>query len=136
MSDCLFCKIAKGELGSATIFENNDFRVILDRYPSGEGHALILTKEHFDDFYQMDGETAGKLFALASIMAKALKQATGCEGMNILQNNGEVAGQTVRHFHLHLIPRYQEDGFTLPWKTKEYTEKELEELAAKIRKLI
>ena len=136
MSDCLFCKIAKGELGSATIFENNDFRVILDRYPSGEGHALILTKEHFDDLFQMDGETAGKLFALASIMAKALKQATGCEGMHILQNNGEVAGQTVRHFHLHLIPRYQEDGFTLPWKTKEYTEKELEELAAKIRKLI
>jgi len=136
MSDCLFCKIAAGEIGSATIFENNDFKVILDRYPSGCGHALILTKEHFDDLYQMDGETAGKLFALASVMAKALKQATGCEGMNILQNNGEVAGQTIRHFHLHLIPRYREDGFTLPWKTKEYTEKELEELAAEIRKRI
>lgn len=136
MSDCLFCKIAAGEIGSATIFENNDFKVILDRYPSGCGHALILTKEHFDDLYQMDGETAGKLFALASVMAKALKQATGCEGMNILQNNGEAAGQTIRHFHLHLIPRYREDGFTLPWETKEYTEKELAELAAEIRKQI
>ena len=88
MSDCLFCKIVAGEIGSATIFENNDFKVILDRYPSGRGHTLILTKEHFDDLYQMDGETAGKLFALASVMAKALKQATDCEGMNILQNNG------------------------------------------------
>ena len=136
MTNCLFCKIAAGELASATIFENKDFKVILDRYPSGYGHALILTKEHFDDLYQIDEETAGKLFALATVIAKALKQATGCEGMNILQNNGEVAGQSIRHFHLHLIPRYQEDGFALPWKTKEYTEKELEELAAEIRKRI
>ncbi len=136
MQDCLFCKIAKGEIFSATVFENSDFKVIMDRFPSGYGHTLILTKEHFDDLFQMDGETAGKLFALVSIVAKALKKVTKCEGMNILQNNGEAAGQTIRHFHLHLIPRYPDDGFSLPWKTKEYTEKELEELAEAIRKLI
>ena len=136
MKDCLFCKIAAGELKSATVFENSDFRVIMDRFPSGKGHALILTREHFDDFYQMDGETAGKLFSLASVVAKALKQATKCDGMNILQNNGEAAGQSVKHFHLHLIPRYYEDDFALPWKTKEVTEEELEELATTIRKLI
>lgn len=136
MRDCLFCKIAAGELKSATVFENGDFRVIMDRFPSGKGHVLILTKEHLDDFYQMDGETAGKLFSLASVVAKALKQATKCDGMNILQNNGEAAGQSVKHFHLHLIPRYHEDGFSLPWKTKEFSEEELEKLAAEIHKLI
>lgn len=136
MDNCLFCGIANGDIKSATIFENNDFRVILDRFPSNYGHALILTKEHFDDIYQMDSETAGKLFALVSVVAKAIRKATDCEGMNILQNNGSVAGQTVFHFHLHLIPRYQEDGFGLPWKTKEVTEEELQKLAAEIRKFI
>lgn len=136
MKDCLFCKLARGQIGGATIYENNDFKVILDRYPSGYGHTLILTKEHFDDFYQMDGETAGKLFSLASVVAKALKQVTNCDGMNVLQNNGPVAGQTIMHFHLHLIPRYRADGFSIPWQTKDYTEDELEELAATMRKLI
>lgn len=136
MKDCLFCKIAKGELKSATIFENGDFRVIMDRFPSGKGHALILTKEHFDDIYQMDAETAAKLFALASEVSKAVKKATSCDGMNILQNNGEAAGQTVKHFHLHLIPRYENDGFALPWQTKQVSEEELADLAAEIRKWI
>ncbi|MDO4765323.1 MAG: HIT family protein [Eubacteriales bacterium] len=136
MKDCLFCKIAKGELKSATIFENGDFRVIMDRFPSGKGHALILTKEHFDDIYQMDAETAAKLFALASEVSKAVKKATNCDGMNILQNNGEAAGQTVKHFHLHLIPRYENDGFALPWQTKQVSEEELADLAAEIRKWI
>lgn len=136
MTDCLFCKIAKGDLKSATVFENSDFRVIMDRFPSGKGHTLILTKEHFDTVYQMDGETAGKLFALVSLVAKALKKATDCEGLNILQNNGAAAGQTVNHFHIHLIPRYEGDGFTMPWKTQEYTEEELEKLAEDIRQWI
>lgn len=136
MKDCLFCKIANGELKAATVFENSDFRVIMDRFPSGKGHTLILTKEHFDDVFQMDGETAGKLFALVSVVAKALKKATGCDGMNILQNNGSAAGQTIPHFHLHLIPRYENDEFTLPWKIMECTEEELAELAAEIHKWI
>lgn len=136
MNNCLFCKIASGELESATIFESNDFRVILDKFPSGKGHTLIVTKEHFENIYDIDGETAGKLFALATVVAKSLKKVLSCDGMNILQNNGEVAGQTVMHFHLHLIPRFDGDGIDFHWKTKQFSDDELEALVQEISKEI
>lgn len=132
MRDCLFCKIASGEFASATIFENHEFRVILDKFPSGKGHVLILTKEHFDDIYDMDADTAGKLFALATEVARAIKIVIGCEGLNILQNNGAVAGQTVMHFHLHLIPRFSGDALDFRWPTQAFDDDELQELAESI----
>ncbi len=135
-SNCLFCKIADGELESATIFESNEFRVILDKFPSGKGHTLIMPKEHFEDIYDLDGETAGKLFALATVIAKSLKKVLNCDGMNILQNNGEVAGQTVMHFHLHLIPRFEDDGINFKWKTKQFSDEQLGELVSEIAKEI
>ena len=105
--DCIFCKIAKGKIPSATIYEDNHFAVILDVNPATKGHCLIIPKEHFDNIYDLDGETAGKLFSLATCIARALKDALKCDGLNVIQNNGEIAGQTVNHFHLHLIPRYE-----------------------------
>lgn len=135
-NNCLFCKIAAGELESATIFESNEFRVILDKFPSGKGHTLIMPKEHFENVYDIDGETAGKMFALATVVAKSLKKVLNCDGMNILQNNGEVAGQTVMHIHLHLIPRFDGDGIDFHWKTKQFSDDELEALVEEISKEI
>lgn len=134
--NCLFCKIIDNQIPSFVAYENNQFKVILDKFPGNKGHTLILTKEHFDDIYQMDSDTAGKLFALATVVARALKEKLDCQGLNLLQNNGEVAGQTVPHFHLHLIPRYTDDGMTIPWKTKEFTNQEMQELAEGIRRYI
>lgn len=136
MSDCLFCKIASGEFGSATIFENHEFRVILDKFPSGKAHTLILPKEHIENIYDLDVDTAGKIFALATEVARAIKIVTGCEGMNILQNNGAIAGQTVMHFHLHLIPRFENDGLKFNWPTQAFSDEELNAIAAELGKEI
>ena len=108
--DCIFCKIAGGEIPSKTIYEDADFRVILDLGPATKGHALILPKEHADDLFALPEETAAKVLPVAQKVAAKLKDNLHCEGLNLVQNNGEVAGQTVRHFHLHMIPRYQGDG--------------------------
>jgi histidine triad (HIT) family protein len=132
--NCLFCSIANGFMESATIFENSEFKVILDKFPGAKGHTLIIPKEHIENIYEMDVETAGKLFALATIVAKALKEVFNCDGMNILQNNGEAAGQTVFHFHLHLIPRFEKDGLCFNWDTIKFTDDQLSEIANSIAK--
>lgn len=132
--DCIFCKIANGMIPSATIYENSDFKVILDVSPASKGHTLILPKEHFDNIFDMDADTAGKLFSLAAAVARALKQATNCDGMNIVQNNGEVAGQTVFHFHMHLIPRYEGDRVNVTWEPGQATAEQLNELAAIVKR--
>lgn len=134
--DCIFCKIAKGDIPSATIYETSDFKVILDVAPANRGHALIITKEHFDNIFQIDAETAAKLFSLATVVARALKEETGCDGMNVVQNNGEVAGQTVNHFHLHLIPRFKDDDVKIIWNQGESDSADLAELAKALRKRI
>lgn len=134
--DCIFCKIARGEIPSSTVYENDDFRVILDISPATKGHALILPKNHFDNVFQMDADTAAKTFSLATEVARAMKAELNCDGMNILQNNGTVAGQTVFHFHMHLIPRYEGDGVKLAWAPKETNADEQTALANAIRKRI
>lgn len=130
--NCIFCKIAAGEIPSATLYEDEDFRVILDLGPASKGHALILPKEHYANLYELDDEVAAKVLVLAKKMTNVLKDILGCDGYNILQNNGEVAGQTIFHFHMHLIPRYKEDDVTIGWKsgtlTDEFKEKLLSEL--------
>jgi histidine triad (HIT) family protein len=134
--DCIFCKIANGEIPSATIFENEEFRVVLDVGPATKGHALILTKNHYDNIFEIDEQTAGRLFSLASIVAKAMKKTLNCDGMNVLQNNGTIAGQTVFHFHLHLIPRYEGDQVQITWPQGEITEEEKDQLVQLIKKEI
>ncbi|NLK22067.1 MAG: HIT family protein [Epulopiscium sp.] len=132
--ECLFCKIANGKMSSATIFENGEFRVILDRFPGNRGHILIMPKEHIENIYEMDPDKGGRLFALAIHIAKALKKELNMEGLNIVQNNGKLAGQTIFHFHLHIIPRYKGDTVNIGWKATEPTEKELDNLAEIIYK--
>ena len=131
--DCIFCKIAKGEIHSATVYEDSHFTVILDVNPATKGHCLIIPKEHFDNIYDLDGETAGKLFALATCIARAMRDALKCDGLNLVQNNGEIAGQTVFHFHMHLIPRYKGDEVGLTWKAGELSDEVRDEILKKIK---
>ena len=126
--NCIFCKIANGEIPSKTLYEDDDFRVILDLGPATKGHALILPKEHYANLYELPDETAAKVMQLAKKMATQMTEKLGCDGFNLVQNNGEVAGQTVFHFHLHLIPRYENDGQKIGWKPGAPSQEELEEI--------
>ena len=131
--DCIFCKIAAGEIPSATLYEDDDFRVILDLGPSSKGHALILPKEHFRNLYDIDEEVAAKAMKLAKKMVKKMTDGLGCDGYNVVQNNEPCAGQTVFHFHMHLIPRYEGDNVGLGWPTGELTEEVKNEILSKMK---
>ena len=131
--NCIFCKIANGEIPAATLYEDEDFRVILDLGPASKGHALILPKEHYANLYELDDEVASKVLVLAKKMIKKLTDVLGCDGYNLVQNNGEVAGQTVHHFHMHLIPRYNGDQVGLTWKPGTLTEADKEEILSKLK---
>lgn len=130
--DCIFCKIANGEIPSKTLYEDEDFRVILDLGPATKGHALILPKEHAENLYDLPEQIASKVMLLAQKMAGTMVEKLHCDGMNLVQNNGEAAGQTVHHFHLHLIPRYLDDGQTINWKPGKPSEEELEAIRKRI----
>lgn len=112
-NDCIFCKIIKGEIPSFTVYEDETFKVILDRFPAAPGHVLIIPKAHYSDIFELSEEVAMKLYPLAQKIATRVKEVTGAEGINIVQNNGAVAGQSVYHFHLHIIPRKAGDGIVL-----------------------
>lgn len=131
--NCIFCKLANGEIPTATLYEDEDFRVILDASPAAKGHALIIPKEHYANLYELDDELAAKALVLAKKMITKLTDVLGCDGYNIVQNNGEAAGQTVYHFHLHMIPRYKDDGVGIGWKMGELVDEDKEELLAKMR---
>ncbi|MDE5824728.1 MAG: HIT family protein [Lachnospiraceae bacterium] len=111
--NCIFCKIANGEIPSRTLYEDSDFRVILDLNPATKGHALIQPKDHYKNLYEIDDSTAAKVLPLAKKMAVIMTEKLGCDGFNVVQNNNEIAGQTVFHFHTHLIPRYNDDNQSL-----------------------
>ena len=130
--NCIFCKIATGEIPSATLYEDEDFRVILDVAPASKGHALILPKMHAKDLYELPDEMAGKALVLAKQMITKLTPILGCSGVNVLQNNGKAAGQTVFHFHIHLIPRYEGDKLSLTWKMGKLTDKDSGEILEKL----
>jgi histidine triad (HIT) family protein len=132
--ECIFCKIANGIIPSPAVYEDDDFKVILDRGPASKGHALVLPKEHFDDVFSMDGETAGKAFAVAAKVAKAMNKTYECDGINILQNNKEAAGQSVFHFHIHIIPRYKGDTVNIGWKPGEVTDEQVEACVDAVKK--
>ena len=131
-NNCIFCKIANGEFSSYTLYEDEDFRVIFDINPATKGHALILPKEHYKNLFELDDKTAAKALVVAKKVATALSNELGCDGFNLLQNNGELAGQTVFHFHIHLIPRYKDDSFSFSTSHGKIDEEEAANLAKKI----
>ena len=126
--NCIFCKIANGEIPSATLYEDSDFRVILDLNPASKGHALVLPKEHYANVFELPEDLAGKAFVVAKKVASRLSEGLGAIGFNIVQNNGEPAGQTVFHFHIHLIPRYEGDTVHVGWKPGTLTDEDREEI--------
>lgn len=134
MNDCIFCKIAAGEIPSATVYEDEDFRAILDIAPAHKGHTIILPKAHAANLLELDEGTAAKLLPVAKRIAKALKEELGCDGINLLQNNGAAAGQSVFHLHVHVIPRYEGDGILPVWPQGSYEDGEAALLAERLRK--
>ncbi len=130
--NCIFCKIIEGEIPSHTLYEDEQFKVILDVGPATKGHALILPKEHYANLYELPEEVAMNVMKLAKKMVQLMTDKLGCDGFNLVQNNGEVAGQTVFHFHMHLIPRYKNDGEILKYNVQSFSQDEL----AEIKKLI
>jgi len=129
-SNCIFCKIANGEIPAATLYEDEDFRVILDLGPASRGHALILPKEHAANLYELPDDLASKAMIVAKKVGAKLVEGLGCDGLNIVQNNGEAAGQTVFHFHMHLIPRYKGDDVKVKvsWEQGTLTDKDRDDI--------
>ena len=127
-NDCIFCKIANGEVPSKTVYEDENFRVILDLGPATKGHALILPKEHYANLFELPEDTAAAAMKVAKKLSAQMVENLGADGLNLVQNNGEVAGQTVKHFHLHLIPRYKDDGQNILWNPGKMSDEELEEI--------
>lgn len=133
--NCIFCKLANKDIPTNIIYEDDRFTVILDASPATKGHALILPKNHAANIYELPDEDASAVFVLAKKLATKMTEILHCDGFNIVQNNGEVAGQTVFHFHMHLIPRYLNDGNQdkLTWNHAEFTPDEIAEIAAELR---
>ena len=123
--DCIFCKIAAGEISSATVYEDDDFRAILDLGPAAKGHTLVIPKSHSDNLLSVEPDTAAKALKVISKTANAIKEALGCDGINVVQNNGEAAGQTVMHLHFHIIPRYKNDSVNIGWQPMKPSNEEL-----------
>lgn len=131
--NCLFCKLANGQIPTNSIYEDEDFNVIMDLDPASRGHCIILPKTHASNLYELPEESCQKIFSLAKKCGTVLKDTLHCDGLNVLQNNGEVAGQTQFHLHVHLLPRYKDDSVDI--KFQHGTVKEsVEETAEIIRK--
>lgn len=133
--DCIFCKIANGEIPSATLYEDDCFRVILDLGPASKGHALVIPKDHYANLYELPDEITAKALIVAKNIITRMTKALGCDGYNVVQNNGEAAGQTVNHFHIHLIPRYKEDHVGIGWHMGELTDACKEEILRKFNEV-
>lgn len=131
--DCIFCKIAAGEIPSATVYEDENFRAILDLGPAAKGHTLVIPKDHSENLLDVSPETAKKALSVISKTANAIKDAMSCDGINVVQNNGEAAGQTVMHLHFHIIPRYNNDNVNIGWQPMKPSTDELAATAELIK---
>lgn len=126
--DCIFCKILKGEIPARKVFENNNFIAILDAFPANEGHTLVIPKKHFQNIFEIDEETMSQAYKIAHKIAQNIKNNMGIENINILQNNGPVAGQSVNHFHIHIIPRKENDSVVIKSKVLDISQERLEQI--------
>lgn len=135
MSDCLFCKIINGEIPSAKVYEDEHVYAFMDISQVTRGHTLVIPKVHRENVFELTPDEAAKLFEAVPKLANAIKSSFNPEGLNIVNNNGKIAGQTVFHYHLHLIPRYgSSDGFGAVWKSNQsaYTTEDLQQMASSI----
>lgn len=133
--NCIFCKLANGDIPTNAIYEDEEFKVILDAAPANKGHALILPKNHFANIYEIEDEVLAKVAKLSKKIIEKETKVLGCDGYNVLQNNGEVAGQTVFHYHMHLIPRWKEDGneAAFHWEPKSFEDAQMKEICESMK---
>lgn len=134
VDDCIFCKILADEIPSAVVYEDDLFRAILDVNPAARGHVIILPKNHAANLFELPDEEASKILIVAKKIAKAVMETYHCDGINILQNNGEASGQTVFHLHVHVIPRFEgdTDHINIGWRPGE-TPEDLQAIAEEIK---
>lgn len=128
MCNCIFCKIVEGKIPSFKLYEDSKVLVILDAFPSSKGHVLVIPKKHSKDIFDITDNEYSYLMGIVSSITKKLKKNLECNGFNVLQNNGEVAGQTVNHLHIHIIPRYENDNVSIKWETHELNKEYAKEL--------
>ena len=134
MNDCIFCKIAAGEIPSEIIYEDKEDMVIMDIGPIIKGHSLVIPREHYDPVTDIPDDLLGRLHQIAKRIAAAQLNGLGADGVNIMQNNGKASGQEVPHLHIHVIPRFKEDGHHWNWNAGSYeTAGEMTELAEILR---
>ena len=134
--NCVFCRIARGELPAAKVFEDEHTLAIMDIQSVNPGHMLVLVKPHRANVYALEDELAGAVFRTAARMARAARKAFACEGVTLLQANEKAGAQTVFHFHIHVLPRWEGDGMALAWPVKNPPREALEEMAAKLREAL
>jgi histidine triad (HIT) family protein len=132
--NCIFCKIAAGEIPCTRLLEDDAALAFLDIGPLAEGHALLIPKEHYQTLDQMPAEVAAAVLKHLPALGKAVQSAVGCEGFNVLQNNGGVAHQLVPHVHFHVIPRNPGDEFHFNWPASKYPKGKIEQLAEQVRR--
>ena len=133
--DFIFCKIAAGEIPSRKIYEDSVLIAIMDLNPTSKGHSLIIPKEHCTNIYDIDEDIAAKVMKTAKKLATKMTVALNCDGFNLLQNNGETAGQTMFHFHMHLIPRYKDaDNNMLKFTSVSFSDEEMDAIRDQIIK--
>ena len=133
MNRCIFCKIVAGEIPAAKVFEDDVVLAFLDIGPLSDGHTLVIPKEHCSWLHECPGDLIGQVGARLGKIAGAVVSAVGCQGYNVLCNNGAVAGQVVEHVHFHIIPRDAGDGVFNRWPSYKYSEGRIEELAHRVR---
>ena len=134
MNNCLFCKIAAKEIPATIVYEDDDVLVFMDIGPIIKGHALVIPKQHYDPITDTPDEILAKMHVTAKKIAAAQMNAFGADGVNIMQNNGKAAGQEVEHIHVHVIPRFANDGHRWNWNPRKYDDvEEMNELAEKLQ---
>ena len=136
MNDCVFCKIVDGRIPSIKVHEDGLTLAFMDIGQVNPGHVLVAAKPHIENIFGLDDKLAAAVFQTATRVARALQKAYAPEGVSVYQANGAAAGQTVYHFHLHIVPRYDDDGMQLTWPVKKPPREQLEANAARLRAVI
>ncbi|WP_250278172.1 HIT family protein [[Clostridium] colinum] len=131
--ECIFCKIINGDIPCNKVFENDNFIAILDAFPANEGHTLIIPKKHYKDIFEIDEDMLKEGYAISRKIANGIKKALNIENINILQNNGALAGQTVNHFHIHVIPRIENDDVVIKSKAINIDNEKIEKIVDSIK---
>jgi len=134
--ECVFCEIVAGNERAVKVYEDDICVAIMDIAPVNKGHLLVVPKKHYDTVFEMPFDEAAHVFGVACLMARAVKEAVGAEGVNILQNNGRAAWQHIFHVHVHVIPRWIGDRIEVYWPAERSDYDELEVIAAKIKEKV